>query len=425
MMQITGSYYNYQNITNLLAPLGVKGSGNLVMDVFSASVGNLQQKINDHIFSEESSAALTQLYDKVSDLSEKAKKLTLTDMESVFNDRTAQSSNADVLTATAFDAFSQESGATEATYAIRVDQLAKVQENVGSELIGSEVSVVNEGTNTFNININGQDNEISIEVLAGDTNEVVLQKIETAINDTEIGVIAQITIDNEAGTEQLTLKGNSTGVDNAFSISDITGNAVSVIGLGTTTTEAQDAAYNVDGNDFSSGVNNIYLDGGLVEVALKGEGEATLTVAPDEIEVKDALSAFISEINEFIEFLEQNEDYVKEDVLSSVQSFVADHKNELVTFGISEGDDGRLDIDEVQLSEAVSQNLSEVKETFGGLDGLSVQVNNYATRVTTESPLNYAKEAEQLSPDFTDFIYGSSVNMLTEILQGTLLDDIF
>ncbi len=69
MMQITGSYYNYQNITNLLAPLGVKGSGNLVMDVFSASVGNLQQKINNQIFSEESSAALTQLYDKVSDLS--------------------------------------------------------------------------------------------------------------------------------------------------------------------------------------------------------------------------------------------------------------------------------------------------------------------------------------------------------------------
>jgi hypothetical protein len=77
------------------------------------------------------------------------------------------------------------------------------------------------------------------------------------------------------------------------------------------------------------------------------------------------------------------------------------------------------------LSEAVSQNLSEVKETFGGFDGLSVQVNNYASRVTTESPLNYAKEAEHLSPDFTDCIYGSSVNMLTQILQGTLLDDIF
>ena len=422
-MQITGSYFNYQNITNLLAPLGVKGSGNLVMEVFSASVDNLQHKINDQIFSEESSAALTQLYDKVSDLSEKAKKLTLTDIDSVFNDRTAQSSNAEVLTATAFDAFSQESGATEAAYAIRVDQLAQVQENIGSELVGSDVSVVNEGTNTFNININGQDNEISIEVLAGDTNEGVLQKIETAINETEIGVNAQITIDDEAGTQQLTLKGNNTGVDNAFSISDITGNAVSMIGLGTATTEAQNAAYTVDGNDFTSWANNIYLDGGLVEVDLKGEGEATLTVAPDANGVKDAISAFISEINDFLDFLEQNKDYIKADVLSSIQSFVADHKNELETLGISEGDDGRIDIDEIQLSETVSQNLSEVKEIFGGLDGLSVQVNNYTSRVTTESPLNYAKEAEQLSPDFTDYIYGSSVNMLTQILQGTLLDD--
>jgi flagellar hook-associated protein 2 len=302
--------------------------------------------------------------------------------------------------------------------------MAQAQENIGSELIGTDVSVVNEGTNTFNININGQDNEISIEVLAGDTNEVVFQKIETAINETEIGVNAQITIDDEAGTQQLTLKGNNTGVDNAFSISDITGNAVSVIGLGTASTEAQDAAYTVDGNGFTSGTNNIYLDGGLVEVELKGEGEATLTVAPDETEVKDALSAFVSEFNEFTDFLEQNEDYIKEDVLSSVHSFVVDHKKELESFGISEGDDGRLDIDETQLSEVVSQSLSDVKETFGGLDGLSVQVNNYASRVTTESPLNYAREAEQLSPDFTDYIYGSSVNMLTQILQGTLLDDL-
>jgi uncharacterized protein YrrD len=127
------------------------------MEVFSASVGNLQQKISDQIFSEESNAALAQLYDKVSDLATKAQKLTLTDMNSVFNDRTAQSSDVNVLTATAFDAFSQESGATEATYAITVTQLAQAQENIGTELTGADVSTVNEGTNTFNINIDGQD----------------------------------------------------------------------------------------------------------------------------------------------------------------------------------------------------------------------------------------------------------------------------
>ena len=422
-MQITGTYLNYQNITNLLSPLGVKGSGELVMEVFSASVGHLQQKINDQIFSEESNAALMQLYAKISDLAARAQNLTLTDINSVFNDRTAQSSDVNVLNAKAFDAFSQESGATEATYTIEVTQLASAQENFGFELAGADLSAANEGTNTFNININGQDHEINIEVQAGDTNEVVLQNIETAINGAQIGVSAQITIDDETGIKQLTLKGIHTGSDNAFSISDVTGNLVSVTGVGTATTDAQDAAYVVDGNHDTSEGNNIYLDGGLVEVELKGEGAATLTIAPDENDVINAISAFVSEINEFQDFLEQNEDYIKENVFTSVHSFVLDHKKELESFGISVGDDGRMNLDETQLSESVSQNLLEIKESFGGFDGLGVQISNYASRVTTDSPLNYINEAENLSPDFTDYLYSSSVNMLTQILQGSLLDD--
>lgn len=422
-MQITGSYYNYQNITNLLSPLGVKGSGNLVMEVFSASVGNLQQKINDQIFSEESNAALKQLYDEVSDLAAKAQKLTLTNMNNVFNDRSVQTSDANVLTATAFDAFSQESGATEATYAITVTQLAQAQENIGSELTGADVSAVNEGTNTFNINIDGQDNELSIEVQAADTNEMVLQKIETAINDADLGVSAEILAGSVEGTQKLVLKADNTGIESAFGVSDIAGNVVAVAGVGTATAEAQDASYRIDGTDYTSGTNNIYLDGGLVEVALKGEGGANLTISADEGGVKNAITDFVSEINSFLDFLENNEDYIKDDVYSSVQSFVVDHKNELKSFGISEGDDGRLNIDQVQLSEAVSQNLSGIKETLGSFDGLGAQISSYASRMAIDSPLNYGKEAESLSPDFTDYIYSSSVNMLTKILQGTLLDD--
>lgn len=422
-MQITGTYLNYQNITNLLSPLGVKGSGDLVMEVFSASVDHLQQQINDQIFSEESNAALMQLYIKISDLAAKAQNLTLTDINSVFNDRTALSSDVNVLTATAFDAFSQESGSTEATYTIEVTQLASAQENVGFELAGAEVSAVNEGTNTFNINVNGQDHELNMEVQAGDTNEVVLQKIETTINSAQIGVSAQITIDDETGIKQLTLKGIHTGSDNAFSISDVTGNLVSVTGVGTAMTVAQDATYVVDGNYDTSESNDIYLDGGLVEVELNGEGAATLTITPDENDVIDAISTFVSEINEFQDYLGSNDDYIKEAVYRSVHSFVLDHKKELESFGVSVGDDGRMNIDETQLSESVSQRLSEIKETFGGFDGLSVQISNYASRVTTDSPLNYIKEAENLSPDFTDYIYSSSVNMLTQILQGSLLDD--
>jgi flagellar hook-associated protein 2 len=262
-------------------------------------------------------------------------------------------------------------------------------------------------------------------VQAGDTHETVLQKMETAINEAGLGVSAEIIAGSVEGTQKLVLRADNTGINNAFSISDVSGNAVTETGVETATTDAQDALYTVDGFDYTSGTNNIYLDGGLVEVALKGTGDANLTVAPDEGDVQNAVSDFVSEINAFLDFLESNEDYIKEDVFSSVHSFVVDHKQELESFGISEGDDERLEIDEAQLSEAVSQNLSGIKETFGGFDGLGVQINSYASRVATDSPLNYGKEAESLSPDFTDYIYGSSVNMLSQILQGSLLDDFF
>jgi flagellar hook-associated protein 2 len=422
-MQITGTYQNYQNITNLLTPLGVKGSGDLIMEVFSTSVRNLQKKINDQVFSEESNAAVTQLYSQISNLSETAQKLKLTDMYSVFNDRTAQSSDSNVLTGAAFDAFSQESGATEATYTIAVTQLAQAQENVGIALSTTEVSPVNEGTNTFNININGHDQELIIEVQAGDTNETVFRKIETAINEAGIGVTADVITGSSEGTQQLTIRNNTTGQENTFSISDVDGNVVAETGLGVVSTDAQDAVYSVDGTDYVSGNNNNYLDGGLVEVALRGEGEATLTVAPDQGKVEEAISNFISGLNEFTDFFENNEAYIKDDALSTVHTFVADHKQELESLGISEGEDGRLIVDNSKLSEAVSQNLSDIKRTFGGFDGLGEQITGYTSHIATDSPLNYVKEAGNLSPNFTDYIYSSSVNMLTQILQGTLFDD--
>jgi pyruvate-formate lyase len=68
-------------MTSLLAPAGVKGSDDLVMQVFTLATQNLQNKIEQQIFSEESQAALKQLYNEVSDLSSKSKALTQTALD--------------------------------------------------------------------------------------------------------------------------------------------------------------------------------------------------------------------------------------------------------------------------------------------------------------------------------------------------------
>jgi len=421
-MQITGSYSNYLAMTNLLSPVGVRGSGDLVMQVFSSAVGKFQDKIDQQIFSKESDAALKQLYNEVSDLASQAEKLTLTDFNSVFFDRTTTSSDPNVLTATAVDAFSVDSGAAEATYNISVSQLSISQENTGLELDAAAPSVVSLGINTFNVNINGQDHELSIEVEEGDTNEVVLQKMAAAINDAGLGVTGEVTAGGVEGTQQLVITADRIGTAGSFTVSDVSGNAVTGTGADAVSTAAQDAAYTVDGTEYTSETNTIYLDGGLVTVNLKGVGESILTVTPDQKEVENAITAFVSEVNSFIDFLEANSDYIKDEVLSSMNSFITDHKMELESLGITPDEDGKLVIDTDKLATAVSDNLLGIKKTFGGLDGLAVQTENHAARIATDSPLNYAKEAEGMSMDFVDYLYGTSATMLKGIIQGMLLN---
>ena len=71
---------------------------------------------------------------------------------------------------------------------------------------------------------------------------------------------------------------------------------------------------------------------------------------------------------------------------------------------------------------AQTVTLSGIKEVFGGSDGLAVEVNSYASHISTDSPLNYAKEAEDMSIEFADYLYSASAGMMTQILTGSLLN---
>ena len=202
----------------------------------------------------------------------------------------------------------------------------------------------------------------------------------------------------------------------------MSGNAIAATAADTISTEAQDAVYNVDGTDQSSGANIIYIDDGMVAVNLKGVGESVLMVAPDGNDVSNAISAFVSEINSFIDFNKNNSEFIKEDVLSSVNSFIADHKMELESFGITRTEAGMLDINSIELASAVSENLSDIQAAFVGFDGLAGEINIYASRISTDSPLNYAKEAEDMNMEFADYLYSASAGLMQEILSGSLMN---
>lgn len=327
-----------------------------------------------------------------------------------------------MLTAEADSAFSQYSGASEAIYNVTVKQLAKAQENTGLALAKDAETGVNVGTNTFAVNIGGQAHEITIDVASGDTNETVLGKMVSAINNAGIGVTAKVAAGSDEGSQQLVITADETGTGQAFSISDLSGNAVGSAGIDTVSTVAQDARYAVDGTDHTSETNTVYLDGGFVTATLMGTGEATLTIAPDPGKVENAATSLVSEVNSFVDFLESNKDYIHDEVLATVNGFISDHKKELEAMGITEEDDGRFVVNTDKLTSAVADNLAGVQEVFGGLDGVAIQLKNYASTVATDSPLNYAKEAEAMGADFADYFHGTSASMLQDMLQGALLN---
>ena len=419
-MNITSAYYYYNQISNLLSTFAVSPAKGFSQQVITSVIGNIQNMSSEQIFKSESALALKRLYNNISDLAYKGQKLTTGISDSVFNDRTATSSDTNVLIATAYDALSSDTGATEALYQISVTQLALSQENTGNELNGTNASVVNIGTNTFSISIEGQVHEISIEVVAGDTNKDVLQKLSTAINDANIAVTANVTSGSSVGTQQIIIKSDNTGISNDFLISDVSGNAITVTGANIITTSAQDASYKVDETSYTSGSNTVYLDNGMVTVNLLGVGDVDLTVAPDVNEVGNTITNFISELNSSIDFLQNNSDYINGDVLETINSFISDHKSELESFGIEVNSDGILEIDQDKLSLALNQNLGDIKNAFSGIDGLSIQINNYSSRIKSSPISDYSKES--LNSIFAKDFYNNLRNLNQNFTQGMLFD---
>ncbi|MBN2418162.1 MAG: hypothetical protein JXL81_02160 [Deltaproteobacteria bacterium] len=418
-MEITGAYLNYLNMSSLLTPLGAPGSSNYVTRVFTSSIAELQEKIDYQILSRESSAALSELYCHISSIYQHADRLITTETSSVFNDRTAQSSDSSVLIASAWDSYSPGTGATEAVYNISVSQLAQAQKNISEALTASDESVVDGGVNVFSFTIDEQDYELTITVAADATNGDVLYEISRVINQKVPGVAAEIT--ENGGALNLTLTSDSTGAKAAFTVSDISGNAVAATGLDNVLLEARDAVCTVDGENLTSTANSLYLDNGAVRVSLYGTGDVTLEVRRDETAVYNAVTSLVSGINSFVEFYNENSNYLREDLLASLNNIIADQERNLESIGISVTNEGILQIDESSLVYAINQGPSAVEDIFASFDGLAKGISSFTSKAASESPLSYAREADSLSTRLTDFIYNSSAMQLKQLLAGTLL----
>ncbi|MDE4542229.1 flagellar filament capping protein FliD [Thermoanaerobacterium sp. R66] len=363
----------------------------------------------------QSTNALVMLNSYANNLAETASQLQLTSPDNVFNQMVATSSDPNSISVSA------QPGATASTYSVTVNQLAMAQQNNGTSLSSNSVTSLTPGTYSFTAQVGGQQYNISFNVNQGDTNQTVLDNMAQAINSANIGITAIVNNNPYLGTSQLEINANNTGTNNAFTLTDVSGNAVSYTGANTVTVEATNANYTINGVSGTSQTNTVNVDNNNLTMTFnKTVSNATVTVAPDTQSISDSINNFVNDYNEMLTYVNQNQQYISPLVASELTQSYEYQASNLQAIGITQNPDMTLSIDQNTLNNAIQNNFSTVQAAFAGFDGLAVNVGQFAGQIA-ESPLtDYANETMSLVNNNMG-IYDSTGMLDASLIQTMLM----
>lgn len=316
----------------------------------------------------------------------------------LFENRSAKSSNTDLLTATA------SKTAQSGTYSVKVEQLATGSKTATKALEG-DFTASAAGTLTVKV---GSGEGINVEIEEGASLTQVKDALNAALKDS--GVSANLLTDPSTGKTRLVMSSSNTGEGKDVSISTSTGLEAFEIDTESDATaetggvleRAQNAKFTIDGLALESATNKV--EGAIPDVTLDlvaadKDKSITVTVAQDQEGVTANIKKFVDAYNNLIKTTNSLTKVTKvgEDGTpltgglvgdSSVRSILSGIQNELISAGGSDGvrllsdlgittqKDGTLGIDDKKLKTALENNFDAVGSFFTGDTGLMSRLNN-------------------------------------------------
>jgi flagellar hook-associated protein 2 len=274
------------------------------------------------------------------------------------------------------------STASSGTYTIKISSIAKAEKEV-SQGFSSLSSVLGAGFGTLTITVGSKTTKINV-----DSNNNTLDGLKTSINNSDAGVIASII--NDGGSYRLSITGVNTGSDNKISLQD----NIQKSGLGANislfswseTQSASNASIELDGISISKNSNTVtdVIDG--VTLNLQSAGSGTITFTSDSAKVKQDISNFVNAYNEVLNFIKEQFTYdtnkkktggplfgnntlmsVQQKLRGIVSNTVPGLSGKFTYFsqiGIRTGEDGKLSINDSELSDALRDDYTGVSKLF-------------------------------------------------------------
>ncbi|SEB56102.1 flagellar filament capping protein FliD [Paenibacillus sp. GP183] len=365
------------------------------------------------------SSALAGLTSQAKQLKTNTAPLDASSLHSVWNKRSVTSTASSSVSGLAAD------GAKKATYTVDVKQLAVAQQSAGTALTSTAVTNLAAGAHNFSITSGGTTKPLSISVVAGDTNQAVLDKMAKSINTAKAGVTANVVKDVKTGTSQLVVTANETGTAKAFTINDAVGSSAVVnTGIGTVSRASADAKYTVNGAAYTSGKNTVTLTADpKVSLTLSGiVTGAKITVENNTDAITGAVTKFTDSYNKMVEYLSKNEQYINPVLANKLKQAFTSHAGEFKNAGITANLDGTLAVDQAALQKSVKLNPTGLEYALGGVSGTAKLSQSLADRVLSSASSAFAKPLNPLS-------YFSAYNSSSAIYQqwfpGTIINRLF
>jgi len=282
------------------------------------------------------------------------------DDATLFNQKTAYSSDTSVATVTnAAIGELSEAELQDADAELGIDRLATPQINEGKYLPAGEAAGIDEGEYSFDVSTATSNYELQFAISPTDTNHDIQSRLARLVNNFNLGLKAKVET-NGNGESALVIRSNAIGdrPGGHFSISDEEtsqkGGIVDYLGIREPATEAADAVYRVNGEEYRSSSNDIGI-GGLFEVHLNGltaPGQTVkIGIKPDVESMKDNIVALTGSYNEFLRATAQYVDQQPRTnlLVKDMQFNSAFYTSSLTRLGVKQEEDGTISVDEDRL----------------------------------------------------------------------------
>ena len=341
--------------------------------------------------------------------------------EDLLNKKTADSSDESIATAEFIGEYEPDAPVPE--FDLEVSHLASPQINLGRYLVDDEPVGLPADTYSFDVGINDLKYEFQFNIKETDTNIEVEERLARLINNSNIGLTAEVISKEGENRSYLRLESTATGAKDGtgimFDISDDAtskmAGAVDYLGIDFIARAGTDAEFTINGEPRTASANNFTV-GRMYEVSLKGvseEGQSThIGLMTDVESMTENINRLIGGYNDFVraaaEYSQKHPMSTR--LVNEMSAITRTFAEGLTDAGVNINLDGTLELDEDSFVKSVrdgsaQSSVSSIKSFTQSLIRKSDQISINPMTYVDKTIVAYKNPGRAFASPYTTSAY--------------------